>query len=146
MILKLETPMTWMGRRNATKTKKGIEARISFLGLVTVVTVSYFYWTNGLKECKKNADRRNADSSAPRARETSLKVILGVLTRSWVDNSMGRDLFLEGTDKSWLRTDHPLVQPAKLDPSTINSTDPIPTNISGTMRKTTHPKNGRRSF
>jgi hypothetical protein len=40
MILKSETPMTWMGRRDG-KPKKGIKARIPFLGLVTVVTVSY---------------------------------------------------------------------------------------------------------
>jgi hypothetical protein len=41
MILKSETPMTLMGRRNA-KPKKGTEARIPVLGLLTVVTVSYF--------------------------------------------------------------------------------------------------------
>ncbi len=33
--------VTWMGRRDA-KPQKGVEARIPFLGLVTVVTVSYF--------------------------------------------------------------------------------------------------------
>jgi hypothetical protein len=34
--------MTWMGRRDA-KPQKGVEARIvPFLGLITVVTVSYF--------------------------------------------------------------------------------------------------------
>jgi hypothetical protein len=36
------TPMTWMGQRDA-KPKKGVKARIPFLGLVvTVVTASYF--------------------------------------------------------------------------------------------------------
>jgi hypothetical protein len=33
--------VTWMGRRDA-KPQKGVEARIPFLGLVTVVTFSYF--------------------------------------------------------------------------------------------------------
>jgi hypothetical protein len=54
MILKSETPMTWMMGRNNAKPKKGIEARISFLGLVTVVTASYFLNQRGeemQKEC-----------------------------------------------------------------------------------------------
>ena len=34
--------MTWMGRRDA-KPQKGVEARIPFLGLVTVVTASYYF-------------------------------------------------------------------------------------------------------
>jgi hypothetical protein len=33
--------MTWMGRRDV-KPQQGVKARIPFLGLVTVVTVSYF--------------------------------------------------------------------------------------------------------
>jgi hypothetical protein len=48
------TPMTWMGRRDA-KPKKGVKARIPFLGLVTVVTASYFLnqWGEGMqKECR----------------------------------------------------------------------------------------------
>jgi hypothetical protein len=42
MILKSETPMTWMGRHDA-KPKKGIEARIPFLWLATVVTACYLF-------------------------------------------------------------------------------------------------------
>jgi hypothetical protein len=54
MILKSETPMAWMGRRNA-KPKKGIEARIPFLGPVTVVTEAILLnqWGEGMqKECR----------------------------------------------------------------------------------------------
>ncbi len=50
--MKSETPMTWMGRRDA-KPKKGVEARIPFLGLVTVVTVSYFIEPMGRKNAKR---------------------------------------------------------------------------------------------
>ena len=44
--------MTWMGRRDA-KPQKGVEARIPFLGLVTVVTVSYFIEPMGRKNAKR---------------------------------------------------------------------------------------------
>jgi hypothetical protein len=44
--------MTWMGLRDA-KPQKGGEARIPFLGLVTVVTVSYFIEPMGRKNAKR---------------------------------------------------------------------------------------------
>jgi hypothetical protein len=44
--------MTWMGLRNV-KPQKGVEARIPFLGLVTVVTVSYFIEPMGRKDAKR---------------------------------------------------------------------------------------------
>ena len=44
--------MTWMGLRDA-KPQKGGEARIPFLGLVTVVTVSYFIEPMGRKNVKR---------------------------------------------------------------------------------------------
>jgi hypothetical protein len=50
--LKSETPMTWMDLRDA-KPQKGGEARIPFLGLVTVVTVSYFIEPMGSKNAKR---------------------------------------------------------------------------------------------
>jgi hypothetical protein len=44
--------MTWMGLRDA-KPQKGGEARIPCLGLVTVVTVSYFIEPMGRKNAKR---------------------------------------------------------------------------------------------
>jgi hypothetical protein len=44
--------MTWMGLRDA-KRQKGGEARIPFLGLVTVVTISYFIEPMGRKNAKR---------------------------------------------------------------------------------------------
>jgi hypothetical protein len=44
--------MTWMGLRDA-KPQKGGEARIPFLGLITVVTVSYFIEPMGRKNAKR---------------------------------------------------------------------------------------------
>jgi hypothetical protein len=51
--------------RHDTKPKKWIEEGTPFLGLVKAVTANYFFEPMGWKECKKNANRWNADSSAP---------------------------------------------------------------------------------